>query len=77
PSVERIVADGFDILKIASCSFTDWPLLETIGATDLPVIGSTAGIALDDLDNVVAFMRNRQKDFALMACVAQYPTPVE
>ena len=23
----NIVEDGFDILKIASCSFTDWPLL--------------------------------------------------
>lgn len=77
PSVDRIVEDGFDILKIASCSFTDWPLIEKIGATDLPIIGSTAGIALDDLDNVVAFMRNREKDFALMACVAQYPTPAE
>ncbi|PPQ27690.1 spore coat protein [Rhodoblastus sphagnicola] len=74
-SVDRIVEDGFDILKIASCSFTDWPLLEKIGATDLPIIGSTAGIRLNDLDNVVAFMRHREKAFSLMACVAQYPTP--
>lgn len=74
-SVERIVEDGFDILKIASCSFTDWPLIEAIGATDLPVVGSTAGIAIADLDNVVAFMRHRDKHFALMTCVAQYPTP--
>lgn len=76
-SVDRIVEDGFDILKIASCSFTDWPLLEKIVSTDLPIIGSTAGVELADLDNVVAFMRHRAKDFALMACVAQYPTPTE
>ncbi|MDB5510652.1 MAG: hypothetical protein JWR08_135 [Enterovirga sp.] len=74
-SVDRIVEDGFNILKIASCSFTDWPLLEKIGATDLPIIGSTAGIQISDIDNVVAFMRHRDKDFALMTCVAQYPTP--
>jgi sialic acid synthase SpsE/quercetin dioxygenase-like cupin family protein len=74
-SVDRIVEDGFDILKIASCSFTDWPLIEKIGSTSLPVIGSTAGIELGDIDNIVAFMRHREKDFALMACVAQYPTP--
>ena len=43
-SVDRIVEDGFDILKIASCSFTDWPLLEKIASVDLPIIGSTAGI---------------------------------
>jgi sialic acid synthase SpsE/quercetin dioxygenase-like cupin family protein len=73
-SVSRIVEDGFDILKIASCSFTDWPLLEKIVTTNLPIIGSTAGIELANIDNVVAFMSNRHKDFALMACVAQYPT---
>jgi len=74
-SVDRIVEDGFDILKIASCSFTDWPLLEKIVSVDLPIIGSTAGIECADMDNVVAFMRHRDKNFALMACVAQYPTP--
>ncbi len=73
-SVDRIVEEGFDILKIASCSFTDWPLLEKIVQTKLPIIGSTAGIELPDLDNVVSFIRHRHKSFALMACVAQYPT---
>lgn len=75
PSVDRIVEDGFDILKIASCSFTDWPLLEKIATVDLPIIGSTAGVDYADMDNVVAFLAHRDKDFALMACVAQYPTP--
>ena len=74
-SVDYIVEDGFDILKIASCSFTDWPLLEKIASTNLPIIGSTAGIECADMDNVVSFLRHRDKDFALMACVAQYPTP--
>ncbi len=74
-SVDRIVEDGFDIMKIASCSFTDWPLLERIVTTSLPIVGSTAGIELQDMDNVVSFMRHRMKQFALMTCVAQYPTP--
>ena len=29
-SVENVINDGFDYLKIASCSATDWPLLETV-----------------------------------------------
>lgn len=74
-SVDRIVEEGFDILKIASCSLTDWPLLEKIGQTNLPIIGSTAGVDLPDLDNVVSFLRHRDKALALMACVGQYPTP--
>ncbi len=74
-SVELVVDDGFDILKIASCSFTDWPLLERAGQTSLPIIASTAAAQLHDIDQIVAFMQNRHKDFALMHCVAAYPTP--
>jgi len=29
-SVDKIVKHQYDVLKIASCSFTDWPLLEKI-----------------------------------------------
>ncbi len=77
PSVDNIVADNYDILKIASCSFTDWPLLEKMVATDLPIIGSTAGVDQESIDNVVSFLTNRDKDFVLMHCVAEYPTPSE
>jgi len=74
-SVDVIVEDGFDVIKIASCSFTDWPLLEKIAGTDLPIIASTAGVGLNDIDNVVSFMKHRNKCFILMDCVAEYPTP--
>jgi len=74
-SVDLILEDGFDILKVASCSFTDWPLLERIAKADRPVIASVGGVALQDIDNVVTFLGNRNKTFALMHCVAEYPTP--
>ena len=75
-SVDLIEEHDFDIIKIASCSFTDWPLLERIALADKPVIASTAGIPLEDIDKVVGFLEHRKKDFALMHCVAQYPTPL-
>jgi sialic acid synthase SpsE/mannose-6-phosphate isomerase-like protein (cupin superfamily) len=74
-SVGLIEQQGFDLLKIASCSITDWSLVERIGAAHLPVIGSTAGISFEELDNVVSFFDHRQRPFALMHCVAEYPTP--
>jgi len=37
-SVDLIEEHGFDIIKIASCSFTDWPLLERIAQTGKPII---------------------------------------
>jgi sialic acid synthase SpsE/quercetin dioxygenase-like cupin family protein len=73
-SVDLIEEHQFDIIKIASCSFTDWPLLERIAKNDKPIIASTAGVPLDDIDKVVSFFEHRNKDFALMHCVAEYPT---
>ncbi len=75
PSVDRIEAHGIHTLKIASCSFTDWPLLERMAASDKPVIASTAGATLEEIDNVTSFFLHRGKDFTLMHCVAEYPTP--
>ena len=46
-SVDLVEAHGFDILKIASCSFTDWPLLERAARTSLPIVASTAGVSTD------------------------------
>jgi sialic acid synthase SpsE/mannose-6-phosphate isomerase-like protein (cupin superfamily) len=74
-SVDRIVEHGYDFLKVPSCYLTDWPLLEKIVRTDLPIIASTAGVQLRDIDRVVSFFRHRQKKFSLMHCVGQYPTP--
>lgn len=74
PSVDLIESMGFDILKVASCSFTDWPLLNRIAKSDKPIILSTAGSTLDDIDRVVSFLEHREKDFSLMHCVGEYPT---
>jgi len=74
-SVERIVAQNFEYLKIASCSFNDWPLLERAVQADKPIVISTAGAALEEIDNVVNFLQHREKRFCLMHCVGSYPTP--
>jgi sialic acid synthase SpsE/quercetin dioxygenase-like cupin family protein len=76
-SVDKIVNHKFDIIKIASCSFTDWPLLEKIAETDLPIIASTAGVSLDEIDRVVVFFEHRRKKMVLMHCVGEYPTREE
>jgi sialic acid synthase SpsE/mannose-6-phosphate isomerase-like protein (cupin superfamily) len=73
-SVDKIKEHGFDILKIASASFTDWPLLEAAVTWEGPIVASTAGASLEEIDRVVAFLNNRNKNFAIMHCVAAYPT---
>ena len=73
-SVGKVVEHGYDVLKISSASFTDWPLLEEVIKTDLPIIASTGGAKLEDIDRVVSFFQHRNKQFALMHCVGEYPT---
>lgn len=73
-SVDLIEQDKFDIIKIGSCSFTDWPLLERIVKTDMPLIASTAGATLEEIDRVVTFFEHRNKQFCLMHCKGEYPT---
>ena len=76
-SVDLIEKQNYDIIKIASCSFNDWPILEKIATKNLPVIASTAGVSLEDIDKVVQFFTHREKKISLMHCVAEYPTKIE
>ncbi len=75
PSVQKIVEMGFDVIKVASCSARDWPLLEKVAASGLPIIASTGGLLQAEVDDLVSFLDHRGCDFALMHCVSIYPTP--
>ena len=61
-SVNLIEKMGFEIIKVASCSFTDWPLLNRIVTCDKPIILSTAGASVNDIDSVVSFFKHRNKN---------------
>lgn len=75
PSVDKIIGLGIEIVKVASCSSDDWPLLEKISEAGRPVIASTGGLTIKEIDKVVSFFEHRGVNFALMHCVAIYPTP--
>jgi sialic acid synthase SpsE/mannose-6-phosphate isomerase-like protein (cupin superfamily) len=74
PSVKIMLDMNFSIFKVASCSFSDWPLMEEIVKVDKPIVISTAGAQSSDMDNMVSFFKNRKKDFSIMHCVSAYPT---
>ncbi|MGB4076297.1 MAG: N-acetylneuraminate synthase family protein [Minisyncoccia bacterium] len=76
-SVDTADKLDIDILKVASCSATDFPLLEKIAAAGKPVIASTGGLSLKEIDQLVTFLDHRYVHFAVMHCVAIYPTPTE
>lgn len=76
-SVDIICDMGLDIIKIASCSADDRPLIEKVARVNKPVVISTAGLRIEDIDWLVNFMESERVQFSLMHCVAIYPTPDE
>ncbi len=72
-SVGKVVDHGYDIIKVASCSAHDWPLLGTVAAARKPTIVSTGGLTLYDIDKTFTFFTNRDITPALLHCVAEYP----
>jgi sialic acid synthase SpsE len=73
-SVDLCVELGIPILKIASSDLNDWLLLEKIAKTKKPVIVSTGGSSLKDLDDLVTFFQNRSIPLAINHCVSIYPS---
>ncbi len=73
-SVEKCVELGIQIIKIASSDIKDWFLIEKIAATKKPVIISTGGSSLRDLDDIVSFFAKRNIPLAINHCVSIYPS---
>jgi len=73
-SVEMCCELGIQILKIASSDLNDWMLIEKIAKAKKPVIVSTGGSSLKDIDDLVRFFDNRHIPLAINHCVSLYPT---
>jgi len=72
-SVDLCCDLGIPIIKLASSDLNDWVLIEKIAATKKPVIVSTGGSSLKDLDDLVQFFQNRRIPLAINHCVSIYP----
>jgi len=73
-SVDVLLELDIELIKVASCSALDRPLLERIAEVNKPVIVSTAGLSIDQIDRLVSFFHHKKVHFAIMHCVAIYPT---
>ena len=73
-SVNKIEKMKFDFIKIASVSSTDFSLLERVTKNKIPKIISTGGLSLKEIDRIYSFMSKKKQTFALMHCIAIYPS---
>jgi N-acetylneuraminate synthase len=73
-SVDKAVEFGVELLKIASSDIRDKRLLRKIAAAGKPVIASSGGSSLDDVDDLVELFADAGVPFALNHCVSIYPS---
>lgn len=72
PSLEVCLELGVTVVKVASHSITNGPLLRAISETDLAVIASTGAAKASELDAALELLSPRS--VMLMHCVSSYPT---
>src|ERR1700692_1963859 len=72
-SVDLCAQLGIPFIKIASSDLNDWILIEKIAKTKKPVVVSTGGSSLKDMDDIVTFFTNRNIPLAINHCVSIYP----
>ncbi|WP_415295248.1 N-acetylneuraminate synthase family protein [Candidatus Pelagibacter sp. Uisw_113] len=74
-SIDHIEKMKFDLLKIASVSSNEWSLIERSAKNNIPKLISTGGKTIEMIDKIVSFFSHNKQDFALMHCMAIYPSP--
>ena len=73
-SVDWAVDIGCEIMKVASSDINDWFLLQKLASVRMPVIVSTGGSSLKDIDDMVNFFNKRDIPLAINHCVSNYPS---
>jgi sialic acid synthase SpsE len=73
PSLQFLLDAGVRIIKLASHSLTNGPLLQALARDRLPVIASLGGSTPDEQRHAVGLLADNP--LVLLHCVSAYPTP--
>lgn len=76
-AVDWLEEIGVEQYKIGSGEVNNFLILEKIALTRKPVILSSGMSSYDELDQTVAFLKERNVDFSILQCTTAYPTQPE
>ncbi|SHG30484.1 N-acetylneuraminate synthase [Flavobacterium fluvii] len=76
-AVDWLEEMGVEQYKIGSGEVNNFLLLEKIAQTGKPVILSSGMSSYIELDQTVAFLKERNVDFSILQCTTAYPTQPE
>ncbi len=73
PSADFLEEVGVSLYKISSADLINLPLLRYVAKFGKPMIISTGGHDIRDIDRAVDLLEGVNKSYALLHCVASYP----
>lgn len=76
-AVDWLEEIGVEQYKIGSGEVNNFLLLEKIAQTEKPIILSSGMSSYEELDNTVAFLKDRKANFSILQCTTAYPTQPE
>lgn len=76
-SLDYLAGLGMDTVKISSSDSTNFDLLQGVADHRMRLILSLGGSSYDEIDETVAFLRERKVETTLLHCTLAYPAPVE
>ena len=76
-AVELLENIGMPAWKVASGEVSNKELMDKMLQTGKPILLSTGMSTLDEIDNSVAYIRQRDVEYAVLQCSTAYPCPPE
>ncbi|NOX15391.1 MAG: hypothetical protein GXP61_05125 [Epsilonproteobacteria bacterium] len=69
-----MVEKGMKVIKLSSYTITNIPLIEAASKTGLPIIMSTGGATIGEIEEAVNTVLKYHNDLTILHCSIQYPT---
>ncbi len=76
-SAEYLISIKTKMIKIASSEMLNFPLLNLIGRSKIPLILSTGMSDWDEISSSVYFLKNYHNEICILKCTSNYPSNPE
>jgi len=76
-AAQKLEKIGIPLWKIGSGDVDDYLMLDFVSKTKKPIIISSGMVSLNELEDVIRFVRKNNSQLGLLYCVSQYPCPKE
>ena len=73
PSAELLINMQTELIKISSSEMMNYPLLDVIGRSKIPVILSTGMNSWEEIEDSVNFLNTYDSQLCILKCTSNYP----